>query len=90
MHALEKTAKGHNESLFPLVMDSLRYLINDGAYDQCPQVTCSSFTDVMRNKVIAQLCARSDDTQTRLSVALDKGNGALLVVYFAALHLRRT
>lgn len=38
MLALEWTPEGQGENLFPLVMDSLRYLIDsdDGTYDECP------------------------------------------------------
>ncbi|KAF8552286.1 hypothetical protein OG21DRAFT_153985 [Imleria badia] len=34
MLVLERTAKSAREDLFPLVMDTLCYLIDDGAYDQ--------------------------------------------------------
>ena len=34
MFAVEQTPKSTRENLFPLVMDSLCYLIDDGAYDQ--------------------------------------------------------
>jgi len=34
MHALGWTTEARSENLFPLVMDSLCYLIDDGTYDE--------------------------------------------------------
>ena len=34
MLALERIAKSRSEHLFPLVTDALRYLVDDGTYDQ--------------------------------------------------------
>ena len=36
MRALDQTAEGRSEGSFPLVMDSLCYLIDDGTYDERP------------------------------------------------------
>lgn len=94
IRALEWTAKSPNENLFPLVMDSLRYLINEGASDQCPLGAYSSFTDDRRDSIINLLSASSGESQTmqsRLSMALEvKGNGVSLAMYFADLHLHST
>ena len=88
MHAMEWTRNDPNEHLFLLVMDSLRYLINDGAYDQRGLVACSSSTDDLRGNVINQLRVMSepsDRTETRLYAALEvKSNGVLLVTYSAS------
>ena len=36
MHALKRITEGRRENLFPLVMDTLCYLIDDGTYDERP------------------------------------------------------
>ena len=72
MNALDRILR-HNENSFPLVVDSLCHLLDEGVWDRYRAVVCScTNTDHLRCDIIDQLNVMSGETEkTRLFLLLE-------------------